>query len=238
MTTATIAAILVNYNAGPELRRALQSIADELGDGDWEAFVVDNASSDGSERIAAEFSRAHLICNDTNVGFARGVNQALARTSAPVVLIMNPDCRLAPGALTTMQAELFSHPTCALVGPRILDPDGSEQGSARGDPDMLTIFVTPSSDASRMVLRISATWASPSVGCSGQAEQFSAAIRSPRLVKARWNAARLPLSSSSSSMRRCGALDWPPVAISMAVAPTRAATSSASSNVWSGSESV
>ena len=37
-----------------------------------------------------------------------------------------------------MRAELDAHPTCALVGPRILDPDGAPQGSARGDPDMLT----------------------------------------------------------------------------------------------------
>jgi GT2 family glycosyltransferase len=37
-----------------------------------------------------------------------------------------------------MRAELAAHSSCALVGPRILDPDGEVQGSARGDPDMLT----------------------------------------------------------------------------------------------------
>ena len=33
---------------------------------------------------------------------------------------------------------LDGEPACAIVGPRILDPDGGVQGSARGDPDMLT----------------------------------------------------------------------------------------------------
>ena len=33
---------------------------------------------------------------------------------------------------------LDAEPACAIVGPRILDPDGGVQGSARGDPDMLT----------------------------------------------------------------------------------------------------
>jgi N-acetylglucosaminyl-diphospho-decaprenol L-rhamnosyltransferase len=137
--TPQIAAILVNYNAGTELRHALQSIADELLGREWEALVIDNASSDGSDAIAAEFApRVRLIRNPENVGFGRGVNQGLANTTAPLVLIMNPDCRLIAGALTTLEAELLTHDSCAIVGPRILDPDGTEQGSARGDPDMLT----------------------------------------------------------------------------------------------------
>jgi GT2 family glycosyltransferase len=132
-------AILVNYNAGAELRRALQSIADELAGTAWEAVVVDNASTDGSGDIVAEFApHARLVRNAANVGFARGVNQGLAETSGPVVLIMNPDCRLVPGAFAELRKVLKRRNTCAIVGPCILDPDGSVQGSARGDPDMLT----------------------------------------------------------------------------------------------------
>jgi hypothetical protein len=139
MSTPEISAVLVNYNAGPELRRALQSIASELAGRSWEAFVIDNASIDGSGAIAGEFSpQARVINNLENVGFARGVNQGLRLASAPVVLIMNPDCRLETGALAAMRAALESDVRCAIVGPRILNPDGSLQGSARGDPDMFT----------------------------------------------------------------------------------------------------
>jgi N-acetylglucosaminyl-diphospho-decaprenol L-rhamnosyltransferase len=135
----TLSGIIVNYNAGEELRRALQSIADEMHEQSWEAVVVDNASTDGSQAIVEEFApHARLIQNDTNVGFARGVNQALAVAQAPRVLIMNPDCRLMAGAVAALRAELDLHDFCAIVGPRILNPDGSVQGSARGDPDMLT----------------------------------------------------------------------------------------------------
>jgi GT2 family glycosyltransferase len=101
--------------------------------------VVDNASQDGSGAIAQEFAPAvALVANAANVGFGRAVNQALARVRAPFVLIMNPDCHLQPGAVAALEDELRRRPRCALVGPRILDPDGSVQGSARGDPDMLT----------------------------------------------------------------------------------------------------
>ena len=136
---AGIAAILVNYNAGQELRRALQSIADDLAGREWEAVVVDNASDDGSGAIAEEFApNVRLLGNALNVGFGRGVNQGMAATTAPFVLFMNPDCRLVAGAVAALEDELRQHPGCAIVGPRILDPDGSVQGSARGDPDMLT----------------------------------------------------------------------------------------------------
>ena len=139
MTPPRVCAILVNYNAGLELRRALQSIVDELDGIAWEAVVVDNGSSDGSTAIVEELApQVRLLRNGDNVGFARGMNQGLAATTASRVLIMNPDCHLTSGALAAMSTELDRSPSCALVGPRILHPDGSLQGSARGDPDMLT----------------------------------------------------------------------------------------------------
>jgi len=139
MNPPEIAAILVNYNAGGELARALRSIADEMVGRSWEAFVVDNASSDGSGASVADFApMVQLVQNTANVGFSRGVNQGLAASTAPLVLIMNPDCRLVAGAVATLRSILDARPDCAIVGPRILNPDGSVQGSARGDPDMLT----------------------------------------------------------------------------------------------------
>ncbi len=75
--TPTVAAVLVNYNSGTELRRALESIEREAS-GAWEAVVVDNASTDGSEAAALDFPPVRLLRNRENVGFARGVNQAVA----------------------------------------------------------------------------------------------------------------------------------------------------------------
>jgi len=133
------AAILVNYNAGPELERALRSISDELTGQPWEGVVIDNASMDDSAAAVDAFAaHVRLLRNTANVGFARGVNQGLAASKAPYVLVMNPDCRLMAGAITTLRTALDAHDQCAIVGPRVLNPDGSVQGSARGDPDMLT----------------------------------------------------------------------------------------------------
>jgi GT2 family glycosyltransferase len=151
-TAPEVTAIVVNFNAGDELRAALASIATELSGRAWEGVVVDNASQDGSGAIARDFAPAvTLVANTANVGFGRGVNQALARAQAPFVLIMNPDCRLQAGAVAALEEELRRRPRCALVGPRILDPDGSVQGSARGDPDMLTGFFGRSAALRRLL---------------------------------------------------------------------------------------
>lgn len=136
--TATLAAVIVNYNSGAQLRAALQSIAEDVRD-TFEAIVVDNASTDGSEAAALEFGpQVRLLRNQQNVGFACGVNQAIAVSSAPAILIMNPDCRLLPGAVAQLWAALAADAACAIAAPRVLDPDGSTQGNARGDPTMLT----------------------------------------------------------------------------------------------------
>jgi GT2 family glycosyltransferase len=133
-----VTAILVNYNAGNELALALQSIREDCAHTSWEAVVVDNASSDGSATVVETFPQATLIRNEVNVGFGRAVNQAVVLAKAPRLLLINPDCRLVGGALARLQSVLDDELSCAVVGPRILDPDGAVQGSARGDPDMLT----------------------------------------------------------------------------------------------------
>jgi GT2 family glycosyltransferase len=101
--------------------------------------VVDNASTDGSASCVADFApRVRLIPNSGNVGFGRAVNQAVEASGAPLLLLLNPDCRLTPGAMSALRAVLESEPAFAVAGPRVLDPAGAVQGSARGDPDMLT----------------------------------------------------------------------------------------------------
>ena len=158
MTTPDVSVVIVNYNAGVELTRALESIAGDLGARPWEAVIVDNASSDDSSAAVARFApQARVLRNEQNLGFARGVNQGLAATSAPVVLIINPDCCLVAGAFASLLHELVRSPTHAIVGPRILNPDGSAQGSARGDPDMLTGLFGRTTVARRLLPNLAAS---------------------------------------------------------------------------------
>jgi hypothetical protein len=131
------AILIVNFNGGEHLGTCLQSIAEDASEA--HVLVIDNASTDGSDRATKDAGdRVSLHRNTDNVGFARAVNQGLGLIRDPLVLLLNPDCRLQRGALPVLQAELSARPDCAVAGPRILDDDGGTQGSARGDPNLLT----------------------------------------------------------------------------------------------------
>ncbi len=147
-----VSAVVVNWNSGPYLRGALDALFACMPGRDWDVTVVDNASSDGSERSAEDRGpRCRLLRNARNRGFGAAVNQAAAATAAPYLLFVNPDCRIGPEAVATLLAALGSDNECGLAGPAVLDDDGVVQGSARGDPDMLTGLFGRSSALRRLL---------------------------------------------------------------------------------------
>jgi GT2 family glycosyltransferase len=151
----SIAVIIVNFNSGDALGATLASLEAGLSGCDWQAIVVDNASQDGSQEAATRYRSVTLLRQAANSGFAAGVNRGAAATSAPLVLILNPDCRLASGAVRSLTDEMERHPDCGVIGPKILDPDGALQESARGDPNMLTGLFGRTSALSRRLPRLS-----------------------------------------------------------------------------------
>src|SRR6478672_4763828 len=90
--------VIVNFNSGQYLLRCLESVAEHAPAA--RVVVIDNASVDGSDRLAETTAgRVELVRSQANLGFARAVNQGLARAPGDLVLVLNPDCRLLPGAV-------------------------------------------------------------------------------------------------------------------------------------------
>jgi len=98
--------------------------------------VVDNASTDGSqEMVRSRFPQVKLISNSTNAGFAKAQNQALRAAAGRYILMLNPDSELPEAdALAKVSAYLDENPDVAIMGLRVLNPDGSLQFSARRFP--------------------------------------------------------------------------------------------------------
>lgn len=131
--------VVVNFNSGSHLQVCLASLDAGLAGLEWTAVVVDNASVDGSESLAVVFApRVRLVRNAENAGFSKAVNQGVRCLNGEWVLLLNPDCRLQPHVVAVMLDALAPDAACAVVGPMVLDEDGATQGSARGDPAMLT----------------------------------------------------------------------------------------------------
>ena len=133
-----IAVIIVNWNAREDLRACLLSLyADPKPRLDYEVWVVDNASADGSAAMAAaEFPSVQLRVNADNLGFSKANNQAIAETDSRYVFLLNSDAKIHPGVLDTLVAYADSHPQAAILGPKVLNPDGSLQFSCRRFPSL------------------------------------------------------------------------------------------------------
>jgi hypothetical protein len=133
-----VAVIIVNFNAGAHLRACVDSVLADVGALSPTVFVVDNASTDGSDRLVEDLPGVSLIRNATNRGFGAAVNQAAALTSAPLLWLLNPDCRVTTGTFARLAGTLATHEACAIAAARLLNADGSVQASARGEPSAWT----------------------------------------------------------------------------------------------------
>lgn len=132
MSNRLITVILVNYNSGEALPLCLGDLAREALNSPLEIIVVDNASQDDSlPRAEAAHPRFLYLKNRLNLGFARACNQGIALAKGDFVMLLNPDTRVSAGALSTLRRYLSDHPEVGAVGPKILDPSGTVQLSAR-----------------------------------------------------------------------------------------------------------
>ncbi len=146
--------VIVNYNTRELLRRCLASVLDSEGV-KLNVCVVDNASRDGSAAmVAAEYPQVELIANDDNVGYPAANNQGLmflgfgpqpSDVAPRYALLLNADTEVpADGIQKTVQFA-DDHPKAAVVGPRLVRPDGSLDLACRRS------FPTPGVSACRLL---------------------------------------------------------------------------------------
>lgn len=129
---ATVAAVVVNYNAAAHLVPCVRSLLAEQIE---EVVVIDNASVDDSESVlVASGLPVRFIPTGGNLGYGAGANVGIGETSSDLLLICNPDLVVEPGLLSRLTEALESDPRRAIVGPKVISPDGSLYPSARTFP--------------------------------------------------------------------------------------------------------
>ena len=130
--------IIVNYNSTDYLLRCLNSIYDALQKLPVKIFVQDNASEDDVDRVNAMFPDVLLSKNSYNMGFSMAANNAMKQSAAPYIVLLNPDTYVTHGFFECVLRYLEENPDVGIIGPKILNHDGSVQGSARSFPTPLT----------------------------------------------------------------------------------------------------
>ncbi len=134
---AELAVVIVNFNTGDYLERCLASLERQRGDIAIDVLVIDNASHDGSHRTAIDAHPwARSIENPVNVFLSPAWNQGIRETSAPFILLLNPDTEWWRGTLADLVAVARAHPHAGIVGPMVRNPDGSVYPSGRPFPSV------------------------------------------------------------------------------------------------------
>lgn len=137
-----VSVIIVNWNTPDYLRACLASLyAEPRPCVSYDVWVVDNASSDNSvAMVREEFPQANVIENTENAGFSRANNKAIKASDGRYVFLLNSDATILPGALDTLVKFADSDPRAGVMGPKVLNPDGSLQYSCRSFPNLWAGF--------------------------------------------------------------------------------------------------
>ena len=126
----SLSILIVNWNSKDYLRKCLLSI--ELhGEGlASQIVVVDGGSFDGCDTMLAdEFPYVEFVQAHENLGFACSNNLGFERVTSEYLLLLNPDTELTPNALKCLLRASLENSQSGIVGPRLLNSDGTLQAS-------------------------------------------------------------------------------------------------------------
>jgi GT2 family glycosyltransferase len=136
-----ISVIIVNWNTRDLLMNCIRSVYGTVQGMTFEIWVVDNGSTDGSQKaVKTAFPEIQLIENTQNRGFAAANNQALKRINGRYALLLNSDAALTDGAAQQLLAFMESTPTAGMACGQLLNPDDSRQNSIANFPTLLTLI--------------------------------------------------------------------------------------------------
>lgn len=124
--SSILSACIVLYHCGDELSHALRCI--QNADLEVDVFLSDNSPEDlTAEKMQWLFPGITVLSQKENVGFGRANNAVIPSLRSKYHLIMNPDVTFDPGLLSRMVLYMEAHPNIAILTPKVLNEDGSEQ---------------------------------------------------------------------------------------------------------------
>ena len=98
-----VAAIIVTYNGINWIEKCLTSLKKSLAP--LQTIVIDNGSTDGTQKIIANFPEVTFIQSDINLGFGRannkGIEIALAK-NAKYIFLLNQDAWIEPNTISVL----------------------------------------------------------------------------------------------------------------------------------------
>jgi len=136
-----ISAVIISWNTKDLLIECIKSLIAETRNHTIEIIVVDNASADGSpEEVRSQFPDIKLICNDSNLGFAKANNIGIRQSNGRYVCIINSDIKAVDGCLDRLCAYMEQEPAIGMIGPVTVNEDFSIRYNCRRFPSLWNCF--------------------------------------------------------------------------------------------------
>jgi GT2 family glycosyltransferase len=137
-----VSIVIVSWNTRQMLLDALRTFLPMRGFA-GETIVVDNDSKDGSaEAVEQHWPGVRVIRNPRNLGFAGGVNVGLRAATRPLVLLLNTDTLVVGDAIPRLLAYAAAHPEAGIIGPRVMNRDGTLQTSVWRFPSLRNMLLS------------------------------------------------------------------------------------------------
>jgi hypothetical protein len=120
-----VSVVIVSWKVKDLLKKNLETLFNSKGDIDFEIFVVDNNSQDGTvEMVNKEFPQVNLIANRDNLGFAKANNLAINQARGRYILLLNPDMQVKENTLVNMVTWMDDNPRAGVAGCKLIDDKG------------------------------------------------------------------------------------------------------------------
>jgi GT2 family glycosyltransferase len=130
--TIELSIVIVGINAFDYLSNCLESVFASKYNGEMEIIYVDNNSTlVGLDAIEEKYPNITIIRNNQNSGYATANNQGIKISAGEFVLLLNPDTILDENAIQRMINYLRQNPETGIVGPKVLNSDGSFQAHCK-----------------------------------------------------------------------------------------------------------
>ena len=145
MDPVRLSVIVASWNAGAVLGACLERLREQEVAGGYETIVVDDASTDDTPDVLRRHADGvSVIRNRHSVGFSAANNQGAEQARGEILFFLNCDTELlAPDTLERI-ARAFADPGVGIVGPRLVNPDGTLQPSCAAHPTLSRALIVMS----------------------------------------------------------------------------------------------
>jgi GT2 family glycosyltransferase len=110
-----------------------------------EVILVDDASRDGTaEAVRERHPQVTVLRHETAARFTRSANAGLAQAKGEILLLLNSDTEVAPGALERLVGVFARQPWLGIAGARLHYPGGAPQWSGGREPTLAWFFALAS----------------------------------------------------------------------------------------------